>query len=118
MQNPLLPLSKIHHCRTLFGIPNDFRDEVSKYPDLFKIAVVRDGKRVLELVKWDPLLAVSAHEREFIVDEDSTKRMFRFPMNYWKDLDLDLELDDNRKFDLLNSLPLVSPYSNGHKFDL
>ncbi|KAK7353057.1 hypothetical protein VNO80_18490 [Phaseolus coccineus] len=111
-----IPLSKIHHCRTLFGIPDDFRDRVSKYPDLFKIAVDRDGKRVLELAKWDPLLAVSALEREFVVDEDSAKRKFRFPVKYGKDLDL--ELDDNRKLDLLNSLPLVSPYSDGHMFDL
>ncbi|QCE15901.1 protein WHAT'S THIS FACTOR 1, chloroplastic [Vigna unguiculata] len=111
-----IPLSKIHHRRTLFGIPDDFRDRVAKYPDFFKIAVDSDGKRVLELVKWDPLLAVSALEREFVVDEDSAKRKFRFPVKYGKDLDL--ELDDNRKLNLLNSLPLVSPYSDGHRFDL
>ncbi|XP_014500070.1 protein ROOT PRIMORDIUM DEFECTIVE 1 isoform X1 [Vigna radiata var. radiata] len=111
-----IPLSKIHHCRTLFGIPDDFRDRVAKYPDFFKVVVDSDGKRVLELVKWDPLLAVSALEREFVVDEDSAKRRFRFPVKYGKDLEL--ELDDNRKLDLLNSLPLVSPYSDGHRFDL
>ena len=62
---------------------------------------------MLELVNWDPLLAVSALEKEFVVDEDSAKRKFRFLMKYGKDLDL----DDSRKLNLLNALPLVSPYS-------
>ncbi|KAK7410517.1 hypothetical protein VNO78_01351 [Psophocarpus tetragonolobus] len=111
-----IPLSKIHHCRTLFGIPDDFRDRVSKYPNYFKIVVDHDGKRVLELVNWDPLLAVSALEKEFVVDEDSAKKKFRFPLKYGKDLDL--ESKDNRRLDLLNSLPLVSPYSKGNNFDV
>ncbi|KAG5045497.1 hypothetical protein AAZX31_06G098000 [Glycine max] len=110
-----IPLSKIHHCRTLFGIPDDFRDRVSKYPNFFRIVVENDGRRVLELVNWDPLLAVSALEKEFVVDEDSAKRKFRFPVKYGKDLDL--ELDDSRKLNLLNALPLVSPYSDGSKID-
>ncbi|WVY89209.1 hypothetical protein V8G54_034723 [Vigna mungo] len=80
-----IPFSKIHHhCRTLFDIPDDFYDRVAKYPDFFKIPVDSDNKRVLELVKWDPLLVVSALEREFIVDEDSSKRNFRFPVKYGK----------------------------------
>ncbi|RZC15960.1 protein WHAT'S THIS FACTOR 1, chloroplastic-like [Glycine soja] len=111
-----IPLSKIHHCRTLFGIPDDFRDRVSKYPNFFNIVVENDGRRVLELVNWDPLLAVSALEKEFVVDEDSAKRKFRFPVKYGKDLDL--ELDDSRKLNLLNALPLVSPYSDGCKIDV
>ncbi|BAT98794.1 hypothetical protein LR48_Vigan06g149000 [Vigna angularis] len=65
-----IPFSKIHHYRTLFGIPDDFRDRVAKYPDFLKIAVDSDDKKVLKLVKWDPLLAVSALEKEFVVDED------------------------------------------------
>ncbi|XP_061345957.1 protein WHAT'S THIS FACTOR 1 homolog, chloroplastic [Gastrolobium bilobum] len=111
-----IPLSKIHHCRTLFGIPDDFRDRVSKYPNYFRVSVENDGKRVLELVNWDPLLAVSALEKEFVVDEDSAKRRFRFPVKYGKDLDL--EFDDTRKLNLLNTLPLVSPYSDGSKLDV
>ncbi|CAL1399329.1 unnamed protein product [Linum trigynum] len=53
-----IPLSKIHHCRLLFGIPDDFRDRVVKYPDRFKVVVGIDGNRVLELVNWDKRLAV------------------------------------------------------------
>ena len=111
-----IPLSKIHHCRTLFGIPDDFRDRVVKYPNYFRVVVEGDGKRVLELVNWDPLLAVSAIEREFMVDEDGAKRKFRFPVKYGRDLGL--ELEDTRKLNLLNTLPLVSPYSDGSKLDV
>ena len=59
---------------------------------------------------------MSALEKEFVVDEDSAKRKFRFPVKYGKDLDL--ELDDSRKLNLLNALPLVSPYSDGCKIDV
>lgn len=111
-----IALSKIHHCRTLFGIPHDFRDRVAKYPGFFRVVVESDGRRVLELVNWDPVLAVSALEREFVVDEDGAKRKFRFPVKHGKDLDL--ELDDERKLNLLNTLPLVSPYSDGSKLDV
>ena len=58
-KNKKIPLSKIHHCILLFGIPDDFRDRVVKYPDWFRIRIKDDGKRVLELVKWDSNLAVS-----------------------------------------------------------
>lgn len=114
--NKRIPLSKIHHCRSLFGIPEDFRDRVSKYPNYFRIVVEGDGKRVLELLNWDPLLAVSALEREFVVDEDRAKRAFKFPMKHGKDLDLNE--DDTRKLNLLNTLPLVSPYSDGSRLDV
>lgn len=111
-----IPLSKIHHCRLLFGIPDDFRDRVAKYPDYFRIVADDDGRRVLELVDWDPKLAVSALEREFMVDEEKAKRAFKFSVKHGKDLDLDE--DDTRKLNLLNTLPLVSPYSDGSKLDL
>lgn len=111
-----IPLSKIHHCRALFGIPDDFRDRVCKYPNYFNIVVEDDGKRVLELVNWDPLLAVSALERDFMIDEDRVKKAFKFPVKHGKDLDLDD--DDVRKLNLLNTLPLVSPYSDGSGLDL
>jgi hypothetical protein len=116
-----ISLAKIHHCRNLFGIPDDFRDRVVKYPNYFRVVVDNnndDGKsvRVLELVKWDPILAVSAIEREFMVNEEAAKRKFNFPVKHGKDLDL--ELDDEKKLNLLNALPLVSPYSDGSKLDV
>ncbi|GFZ10063.1 ubiquitin carboxyl-terminal hydrolase family protein [Actinidia rufa] len=74
------------------------------------------GGRVLELVNWDPLLAVSALGREFMLDEDKVKKAFKFPVKHGKSLDL--EVEDARRLNLLNTLPLVSPYSDGCKFDL
>ncbi|PON47376.1 Plant organelle RNA recognition domain containing protein [Parasponia andersonii] len=111
-----IPLSKIYHCRLLFGIPDDFRDRVAKYPNYFRVVVEDDGRRVLELVNWDPSLAVSALESEFMVDEEKVKRAFKFAVKHGKDLDLDE--NDTRKLNLLNTLPLVSPYSDGSKLDL
>ncbi|WCJ44448.1 Ubiquitin carboxyl-terminal hydrolase family protein [Euphorbia peplus] len=111
-----IPLSKIHHCRLLFGIPDDFRDRVVKYPDYFRIAVGNDGNRVLELVNWDPNLAVSQLEKDFVVDEDKVKRAFKFPLKHSKDLDLDE--DYARKLTSLNTLPLVSPYIDGKSLEL
>ena len=48
---------------------------------------------------------MSALEKEFMVDEDRAKKAFKFPVKYGKDLDLDM--DDKRKLNLLNTLPLV-----------
>lgn len=114
--NKRIPLSKIYHCRLLFGIPEDFRDRVLKYPNYFKIEVENDGKRILELVNWDPSLAVSVLEKEFLVDEDRVKRAFKFPVKHGKLLEL--EVDDEKRLNLLNTLPLVSPYSDGASLDL
>ncbi|KAK2999570.1 hypothetical protein RJ639_022966 [Escallonia herrerae] len=111
-----LPLSKLYHCRSLFGISEEFRDRVGNYPDDFRLVVESDGKRVLELVNWDPTLAVSVLEREFMVDEDKVKRAFRFPVKHGRELGLGG--DDERRLNLLNTLPLVSPYSDGAKLDL
>lgn len=114
--NKRIRLSKIHHTRLLFGIPEDFRDRVAKYPNYFRTVVEDDGTRFLELVNWDPSLAVSALEREFMIDEDRVKKAFKFPIKHGKSLDLD-EIDA-RKLNLLNTLPLVSPYSDGSELDL
>lgn len=108
-------LSKIHHTRSIFGIPEDFRDRIAKYPDYFRVVMNRDGNRVLELVNWDTNLAVSEVERQFMVDEDKAKRVFKFPVKHGKELEL--EEKDTKKLNLLNTLPLVSPYSDGWKFD-
>lgn len=109
-------LSKIHHTRLLFGIPEDFRDRVAKYPDYFRVVTGKDGNRVLELVNWDTNLAVSEIERQFMVDEDKAKRVFKFPVKHGKELELGEK--DTRKLNLLNTFPLVSPYSDGWKLDV
>ncbi|GAB2271265.1 hypothetical protein Dimus_006107 [Dionaea muscipula] len=112
-----MPLSKIYHCRMLFGVPEDFRDWVLKFPEDFRVVVGNDGTRMLEVVRWDPDLAISALEREFMVDEEKVKRAFKFPVKHGKSI-MDLDVDDQRRLNLLNTLPLVSPYSDGSKLDL
>ncbi|XP_071717331.1 protein WHAT'S THIS FACTOR 1 homolog, chloroplastic [Rutidosis leptorrhynchoides] len=114
--NKRIPLSKIYHCRSLFGIPEDFRDRVRNYPEYFNTVVEGDGKRILELVNWDQKLAISSLEQEFMVDEERAKKAFQFKVKHGKLLDLDE--NDERKMNLLNTLPLVSPYSDGASLDL
>lgn len=109
-------LSKIHHTRLIFGIPDDFRDRVGKYPDYFRVVTGQDGNRILELVNWDPNLSVSELERTFMVDEDKARRAFKFPLKHGKELELGE--NDTRKLNQLNTLPLVSPYSDGWKLDV
>ncbi|XP_078441366.1 ubiquitin carboxyl-terminal hydrolase family protein [Wolffia australiana] len=112
-----IPLSKLHHCRHLFGLPEDFRDRVSKYPNFFKIAIdPADGRRILELVEWDCRLAVSALEKDFISDEDRVRRTFQFPLRHGKALCLSEE--DERMMIMANTFPLISPYSDGWRHDL
>lgn len=62
-------MSKIYHSRVLFGIPEDFRDTVEKYPDYFRTVIEDDGKPVLELFNWENSLTVSALEKESLADE-------------------------------------------------
>ncbi|CAN4092458.1 unnamed protein product [Withania somnifera] len=115
-KNKRIPLSKIYHNRCLFGIPEDFRDRLGKYEEYFKVVVEEDGKRVIELVNWDPILAVSTLEKAYMVDEDKVKKAFKFPIKHGKALDFDE--GDERKLNLLYTLPLVSPYSDGSVLDL
>lgn len=114
--NKSIAMSKIYHNRLLFGIPENFRDWVLNFPEYFKVVVQEDGNRLLELVSWDNSLAVSALEKEFMVDEDKAKKVFKFPVKHRKALELDE--NDERKLNMLNTLPLVSPYSEGSKLDL
>ncbi|CAA7400976.1 unnamed protein product [Spirodela intermedia] len=112
-----IPLSKLHHCRHLFGLPEDFRDRVPKYSDYFRVVIdPADGQRILELVDWDPKLAVSALEKDFVSDEDRVRRTFQFPLRHGKALGLSEE--DERRMVMANTLPLVSPYSDGWRHDL
>ncbi|KAK8971490.1 hypothetical protein KSP40_PGU006984 [Platanthera guangdongensis] len=106
-----IPLAKLHHCRDVLGLPHDFRDRVRKYPEFFRVAVEPDGLHVLELAEWDPALAVSALERDFVEDEHRVRRTFKFDIPHGRSLTLDD--DDERKMNLLTTLPLISPYTDG-----
>ncbi|KAE8791425.1 protein ROOT PRIMORDIUM DEFECTIVE 1 [Hordeum vulgare] len=106
-----LPLAKLHHCRAVLGLPDDFRDRVRDYPDDFRVAVDPDGLHVLELAHWDPALAVSALEHDFMVDERRVRRTFRFSVPHRRSMPLDGE--EAERLDAATTFPLVSPYTNG-----
>ncbi|KAL5981164.1 hypothetical protein ACLOJK_029085 [Asimina triloba] len=111
-----IPLSKIHHCRHIFGIPDDLRDRIPKYPNYFKVKIDGKGIRMLELVDWDPALAVSKLEQDFVLDEERVKRTFKFQVPHRRSMDLDD--GDWRRLDEASTLPLVSPYSDGSELKL
>lgn len=112
-----IALAKLYHCRGLFGLPDDFRDRVGEYPEFFRVAVdAADGRHVLELVDWNPELAISALERDFVTDEDRVRKTFKFPVPHGKSLSLDE--DDERRMNSLSTLPLISPYSDGSNLKL
>ncbi|CAD6224573.1 unnamed protein product [Miscanthus lutarioriparius] len=107
-----VPLAKLHHCRAVLGLPDDFRDRVHDFPDDFRVVVdPRDGRHILELARWDPALAVSALERDFVVDESRVRRTFRFAVPHRRLMPLDAE--DADRLDTATTFPLVSPYTNG-----
>ncbi|RCV12089.1 hypothetical protein SETIT_2G240900v2 [Setaria italica] len=107
-----VPLAKLHHCRAVLGLPDDFRDRVRDFPDDFRVVVdPSDGRHVLELARWDPALAVSALESDFVVDERRVRRTFRFAVPHRRLMPLDAE--DADRLDAATTFPLVSPYTNG-----
>ncbi|CAN6196290.1 unnamed protein product [Urochloa humidicola] len=98
--------------RRVLGLPDDFRDRVRDFPDDFRVVIdPADGRHVLELARWDPALAVSALERDFVVDERRVRRTFRFAVPHRRLMPLDAE--DADRLDAATTFPLVSPYTNG-----
>jgi len=68
-----IAMSKFHHSRHIFGLPDDFRYRVKEYPQFFRI-VEEQGRRILELVEWDPSLAVTALEASYIGNKEKLKK--------------------------------------------
>eukprot|EP01018_Ginkgo_biloba_P004997 Gb_01344 [translate_table: standard] len=104
-----ISMSKIQNCRHIFGLPDDFRDIVKRYSQFFRV-VEEEGRRVLELTNWEPALAVTALEASYIGNEDKIKQAFVFPVSYGKHLKVGKQ--DVQNLNMLNTLPLVSPYSD------
>lgn len=104
-----IAMSKFHHCRHIFGLPDNFRDRVKEYPQFFRI-IEEQGGRFLELAKWDPSLAVTALEASYIGNEEKVKKAFVFPYKNAKRLPTGK--DGVRILNTFNTLPLVSPYSD------
>lgn len=110
-----IAMSKFHHCRHIFGLTDDFRDRVEEYPQFFRI-VEEEGRRFLELAKWDPSLAVTALEASYIGNEEKVKKAFVFP---YKDAKrLPTGKDGVRILNNFNTLPLVSTYSDTSNLNL
>ena len=86
-----VPLSKLQHCRTMLSLPGDTRDRIRDFLDDFRVAVDPNRLHVLELAHWDPALAVSTLEHDFMVDERRVRRMFCFSIPHRRSMPLDEE---------------------------
>ncbi|KAK3011555.1 hypothetical protein RJ639_011271 [Escallonia herrerae] len=89
-----LALDKIVHFRRDLGLPIDFRANwVHKYPEKFNVVKDVDDSEYLELVKWEPCLAVTELEKTVMGVSGSADHVpgllslpfpLKFPANYKK----------------------------------
>ncbi|GLJ11891.1 hypothetical protein SUGI_0179510 [Cryptomeria japonica] len=112
--NKRVTMAKFHHCRHIFGLPDNFRDRIKLYPQFFRV-VEEEGCRFVELAQWDPSLTVTALEASYIGNEEKVKNAFVFRVKYGKSLHLGKERV--KKLNALNTFPLVSPYSDTSDID-
>ncbi|KAJ8618191.1 hypothetical protein MRB53_014377 [Persea americana] len=106
-RNRRLNVVRFNELRRNFGLPDDYLVRIlPKYPDIFQIVNRGGGKRStmeIELLSWDPKLAVSAIEvsaRENNIDPGFE---FCLPSSWRKSRERFLEFNEN--------VPYISPYS-------
>ncbi|KAI3806779.1 hypothetical protein L1987_22694 [Smallanthus sonchifolius] len=120
IQSHPLVFQTYHHSndKIWFGFTDfmeTFLEEEKRIMDEMEKERIETG-REFSIVTWDQKLAVSVLEREFMIDEDGAKKAFQFKVKHGKLLNLGE--NDERKLNLLNTLPLVSPYTGGSRLDL
>lgn len=112
-------LEKIAHLKNDFGLPLEFRDTIcQRYPQYFKVVSTGRGQ-ALELIHWDPELAVSAaelaeeenrerelEERNLIIDRPPKFNRVKLPRG------LNLSKGEMRRISQFRDVPYISPYSD------
>ncbi|KAK7283155.1 hypothetical protein RIF29_12484 [Crotalaria pallida] len=112
-----LPLEKIAHFRRDFGLPMDFRvNWVHNYPNNFRVVKSLDDVEFLELVNWNPNLAITELEKKVKgingINEITTPGMLslpfplKFPTNYKR------VSSYGKKIQLFQQRPYLSPYAD------
>ncbi|XP_068665970.1 protein WHAT'S THIS FACTOR 1 homolog, chloroplastic-like [Aristolochia californica] len=112
-------LEKIAHLRTDLGLPLEFRDTIcQRYPQYFKVVPTSRGP-ALELIHWDPELAVSyaemreeenrikeREEKNLIIDRPPKFNRVKLPKG------LNLSKSEMRRICQFRDIPYISPYSD------
>lgn len=105
--NRKLNVMKLNELRRNFGFPDDYLIRIlPKYPEMFQIVNWGGGKRSateIELVSWNPDLAVSAIEASALEKKTNPGFKFCLPLNWIKTQERFLEF---------NEIPYISPYSD------
>ncbi|XP_010930984.2 protein WHAT'S THIS FACTOR 1 homolog, chloroplastic [Elaeis guineensis] len=105
-----LNVVKLNELKRNFGLPDDYIIRIlPQYPDTFRV-VNRYGRRntmEIELVRWDPALAVSAIEAAAAEQGTEPRYVCSLPPSWVK---------TRAKFDEFNDgTPYISPYSDDWK---
>eukprot|EP00268_Persea_americana_P057496 TRINITY_DN6895_c0_g1_i2.p1 TRINITY_DN6895_c0_g1~~TRINITY_DN6895_c0_g1_i2.p1 ORF type:complete len:419 (+),score=78.76 TRINITY_DN6895_c0_g1_i2:429-1685(+) len=105
--NRRLNVVKFNELRRNFGLPDDYLVRIlPKYPEIFQIVNRGGGKRStmeIELLSWDPKLAVSAIEASACEKNIDPGFEFCLPLSWIKSRERFLEFNEN--------VPYISPYS-------
>eukprot|EP01018_Ginkgo_biloba_P023917 Gb_23597 [translate_table: standard] len=109
---------KFNELRKSFGFPDDYLlSIVAKYPELFRV-IDYNGKRstvAIELVSWNPSLAISTIERRAGVISQGTGQTpvpsfeSRLPPSWKK---------SEEKFMKFKEIPYISPYADGKDLEV
>ncbi|OVA17025.1 Plant organelle RNA recognition domain [Macleaya cordata] len=108
--NRKINVLKLNELKRNFGFPDDYLIRIlPKYPEMFRI-VNYSGRRSsmeIELVSWNPSLAVSVIES--LAKERKTEPCFTcsLPLSWVKSLE---------RFHEFNETPYISPYVDGREF--
>lgn len=105
--NRRLNVVKFNELKRNFGFPDDYLVGIlPKYPEMFRIVNRGGGKRStmeIELISWDPKLAVSAIEASAREKNIGPGFEFCLPLSWIKSRERFLEFNE--------SIPYISPYS-------
>ncbi|KAL5728719.1 hypothetical protein ACHQM5_001769 [Ranunculus cassubicifolius] len=108
--NRRINVVKFNELKRIFGFPDDYLIRIlPKYPKMFRI-VNYSGKRScmdIELVSWDPELAVSVIENVAKEKQEEPRFSCCLPSSWEKSWE---------RFNEFNGTPYVSPYVNGREF--
>lgn len=108
-----LNVLKFNDLRKSFGLPNDYvLSIVLKYPEQFKVNDY-NGKRnnlEIELVSWNPILAVSVIERKA---EERAKLTGEKPVPVFESWLPESWKISVERFNKFQEIPYISPYASG-----
>ncbi|KAJ7520192.1 hypothetical protein O6H91_20G071300 [Diphasiastrum complanatum] len=112
-----LSMDKLCQLNHEFGLPDDFRTNlVHKYPQFFRVLDEGSNGTLLELIEWDPSLAVTARERQIKEGLDDSDNLIGEHTDYGFRIGIPNGYTRRKKLresiDHFQNLPFPSPYDD------